>query len=83
MSSADHLAALPEPIQEQLARIARLAAGMSADEKTEARAFVATLILTLGPLRMTDDQLPAAEMVGALGRIIATTDELATNGKVA
>lgn len=83
MSPAEHLAALPVPIQHQLVRIARLAAGMSVAEKAEARTFVATLILTLDPLRMIDDQVPAAEMVAALGRIITTADELATTGKVA
>ena len=82
MSPAEHLAALPEPMQEQLARIARLAAGMSDAEKAEARVFVSALLLSLNPARMPDDQVPVAEMVGALGRIVTEADRLATERKV-
>ncbi|WP_148574960.1 hypothetical protein [Nocardioides caldifontis] len=83
--SNDPLEALshyPEPILDQLHRIARLAAGMSATEKAEARRFFAALVLewaVAGP----DDQIPAAEMVGALGQIVTTADALAATRKVA
>ena len=36
MTTAEQLATLPPPMQEQLLRIYRLAAGMSASEKAEA-----------------------------------------------
>jgi hypothetical protein len=80
MTHADYLAELPEPIQEQLVRIVRLAAGMSNDEKTAARQTFAGVTLA-NIATASDSQIPSAEMVGALGRINTLADGLATRGK--
>lgn len=82
MTPAEQLYAVPEPIQHQLVRIARLAAGMSATEKAEARTVIGRLSLHYATSpTVTNDQVPAAEMVSALGRLIVEADRLATTGK--
>jgi hypothetical protein len=82
MTTAEQLYGIPEPIQEQLVRIYRLAAGMSNDEKTAARATLAGVTLAHA-MTASEEQFPAAEMIAALARIVTTADQLATTGKVA
>lgn len=79
MSISEQLAELPEPVQEQLIRIYRLAAGMDAREKTACRLMIGGLSFGFA-LNVPDDAVPAAEMISALGRIVTTIDELASAG---
>lgn len=66
---------LPAPIQEQLIRIARLAAGMSADEKEQARLLIADIASQL-VLKVSDDCVDAVEMISACGLIVTAADGL-------
>jgi hypothetical protein len=79
MMTSEQLAALPAPIQEQLVRIYRMAAGMDAEEKAAARLLLGNIALSCAAAS-PDEQLPGAEMVAALGRIVTTIDELASAG---
>lgn len=80
-TSTEYLAALPEPIQDELARIARLAIGMSSAEKGAATGFFAMtgLKVALSPLTMeNNEKVPGARMVTALAKILrAANDEAA------
>jgi hypothetical protein len=79
MTVVEQLAVLPEPIQEQLLRIARLATGMSADEKGTARLFIAAggMQICVDSADDEDMRLPTAELLTACGRIVQYADEQA------
>ena len=70
------LAGLPEPVQEQLLRIYRLAAGMDSLEKEAARltfaAFVGSCATDVG----SDLVVAPAEMIAAAGQIVTLIDGL-------
>ena len=81
MTTAEQLATLPPPMLAQLLRIYRLAAGMSATEKAEARGLFAAVTFAAAVDTTKHDHIPAAEMVSALGLIVTAADNLATTGK--
>jgi hypothetical protein len=74
MTNTEQFAALPVPIQDQLIRIARLAAGMSTDEKEAARFLIAGMSLQFA-LDLPDVAIEAGEMIAACGRIVQFADE--------
>lgn len=78
-ATSAELSRLPEPVQEQLIRIYRLAAGMDAREKTACRLMLGGLSFGFA-LNVPDDAVPAAEMISALGVIVTAIDELASAG---
>jgi hypothetical protein len=85
MSPADQLAALPEPVQAELWRIARLAIGMSPEEKGAAAAITATVGLHFAVRPLADDNelfIPAAEMVSACGLIVRLVHDAAAQAAV-
>jgi len=71
---AQQLYNLPEPIQEQLVRIARIAAGMSTEEKAAARLTFGTTGLHFA-MYGDDDTIPGADLVATCGVIVALVDE--------
>lgn len=81
MTPTDQLARLPEPIQAELWRIVRLAAGMSDREKSQASATIAFMAMRVAVFCEDDDQIPGMEMVSALGVLLhklnaATTSQI-------
>ncbi|MEP7738121.1 hypothetical protein ABKW28_10750 [Nocardioides sp. 31GB23] len=80
---AAYLYGLPEPIQEQLARIAREAAGMDASEKGYAAALFATVAEHFATGNGADDAVPGAHMVSALGVLLRMAHNEATRTEVA
>lgn len=78
VSPAEYLAGLPEPIQEQLASIAREAVGMSGAEKGFAAALFGTVGLHYGLGKGPDAAIPGAQMVAALGVILRLANDEAT-----
>jgi hypothetical protein len=77
MTPAQQLYNLPEPIQVQLVAIVREAIGMSAEEKGHAAAMFAT-VATHFAIKGTDDQIPGALMVSALGVLLKAANAEAT-----
>ncbi len=73
-SATDQFTALSEPIQEQLIRIARKAAGMSTEEKEFARVFLGSVVLHAAG-GVDDDGVAAADLVAACGQVVKLVDE--------
>jgi hypothetical protein len=78
MTLTEQFDSLPEPMQEQLIRLARLVTGMSAGEKGAARLFLGTgaLQIAMGSTD-DDDKLALAELLGVCGRVVQYADEQA------
>lgn len=74
---AAYLYSLPEPLQEHLARIAREAIGMSAEEKGYAAAVFASVAVHFAH-NGDDREIPGALMVSALGVLLKCADTEAT-----
>lgn len=72
----DALSALPAPIQDQLLRIYRLAAGMGPLEKEAARLTFAAFVGSCAMDVTNDLVLPSAEMIAAVGQIVTSIDGL-------
>jgi hypothetical protein len=79
MTLTEQFDSLPEPMQEQLIRLARLATGMSADEKGAARVLLgaAALQIVVDSPDENDNRLAVAELMGACGRVVQYADEQA------
>ena len=71
----ERFAALPEPIQDLLVRIADVAAGMSADEKAQAQVFLASVGLHAAQFA-ADDLVAAAELVTVAAQLVQACDRL-------
>mgnify|MGYP003707156235 CR=1 FL=1 len=83
-TAAEYLYALPKPVQTQLVRLTRAAAGLSGEEKADVLAAfcgVAEAFLVHRPLT----RLAVVEMVDAVGQVITEIDRAAyprTEGEV-
>lgn len=76
--TATYLLGLPTSMQSELARIAREAEAMTAEEKGHAAALFATVALHFGNGLGDDKYLPGAHMVSALGVLIRGAHDAAT-----
>lgn len=69
-ADATYLLGLPPAVQSQLARIARVAEEMTDEDRGYAAALFATVGAHFGLGNGSDDYLPGAHMVSALGVLI-------------
>lgn len=77
MTPAERLYNLPEPVQEQLVAVVREAIGMSGEEKGYAAAMFAVVAEHFA-IKGSDEQIPGALMVSALGVLLKAAHEEAT-----